>query len=344
VFHRIRWIVLAAVAVAGASCVVLAAWDVRWLWPLVVIGPALAVGVWDVVQGEHAVRRNHPIVGHFRYLLEDLGPEMHQYFVESNTDGEPFDRDQRSKAYQRAKGALDEKAFGTEIDVYAEGYAWLGHSIRAKTPQPDAGRSLRLTIGGERCRAPYSASILNVSAMSFGSLGAAAVRALNEGARLGGFAQDTGEGGISVHHREAGGDLIWPDRLGLLRLPCRGRRLRSRPLRGAGAGRAGEDGRGQALPGREARPRRHPARAQGDAGDRGGPGRSLRDDLRLATGPPRLHDAHRASRVPRAAARALGREAGRLQALRRQPGRVSRHREGDARDGAAAGLRRDRRR
>jgi glutamate synthase domain-containing protein 2 len=209
VFHRIRWIVLAAVAVAGASCVVLAAWDVRWLWPLVVIGPALAVGVWDVVQGEHAVRRNHPIVGHFRYLLEDLGPEMHQYFVESNTDGEPFDRDQRSKAYQRAKGALDEKAFGTEIDVYAEGYAWLGHSIRAKTPQPDAGRSLRLTIGGERCRAPYSASILNVSAMSFGSLGAAAVRALNEGARLGGFAQDTGEGGISVHHREAGGDLIW---------------------------------------------------------------------------------------------------------------------------------------
>ncbi|MEN8159718.1 MAG: FMN-binding glutamate synthase family protein [Myxococcota bacterium] len=196
-------------AAAGVGCLLLAAWDVRWLWPLVLIVPALAVGVWDVVQPEHAVLRNHPIVGHFRYLIEDLGPELHQYFVESNTDGEPFDRDQRSKAYQRAKGALDEKPFGTEIDVYGEGYVWLSHSIRAKEPQREAAKELRVRIGGERCTAPYSASLLNVSAMSFGSLGAAAVRTLNEGARLGGFAHDTGEGGISVHHREPGGDLIW---------------------------------------------------------------------------------------------------------------------------------------
>jgi len=207
--HRLQWKILGLVAVATVGCLGLAAIDPRWLWPLVLLGPALAVGVWDVAQTQHALLRNHPIVGHFRYLLEDVGPELHQYFVESNTDGEPFDRDQRSKAYQRAKGALDEKPFGTEIDVYAPGYVWLSHSIRAQVPQADAGRTLRVRIGGARCAAPYDASILNISAMSFGALGAAAVRALNEGARRGGFAHDTGEGGISVHHREPGGDLIW---------------------------------------------------------------------------------------------------------------------------------------
>jgi glutamate synthase domain-containing protein 2 len=207
--HRLQWKILGGLAGVALASLLLGMADARWLWLLALLGPALAVGVWDMLQSEHALLRNHPIVGHFRYLLEDLGPELHQYFVESNTDGEPFDRDQRSKAYQRAKGALDEKPFGTEIDVYGNGYAWLGHSIRAKEPQPEAANRLRVEVGGVRCTAPYSASILNVSAMSFGSLGAAAVRALNAGAKRGGFAQDTGEGGISVHHRETGGDLIW---------------------------------------------------------------------------------------------------------------------------------------
>jgi glutamate synthase domain-containing protein 2 len=209
VVQRIQWKVLAAVAAAGAVCGLLATTDPRWLWALVVLLPALGVGLWDILQTRHSVLRNHPILGHFRFLLEDLGPELHQYFVESNTDGEPYDRDQRSLAYQRSKGVVDEKPFGTELDVYGPGFLWINHSIAAKSPQPEAATQLRLEIGGDRCQAPYSASILNISAMSFGALGGSAIRALNEGARLGGFAHDTGEGGISPYHREPGGDLIW---------------------------------------------------------------------------------------------------------------------------------------
>jgi len=207
--HRIRWKVLGAVVALTLACALLALAQRTWLWGLLVLVPLLLVGLWDITQTRHSVLRNHPILGHLRFLLEDLGPEMHQYFVESNTQGRPFDRDERSLAYERAKGTLDEKPFGTEIDVYAPGFLWINHSIAARQPPADAPRALRVAVGGARCTAAYSASLLNISAMSFGALGARAIRALSEGARLGGFAHDTGEGGLSRYHREGGGDLIW---------------------------------------------------------------------------------------------------------------------------------------
>jgi glutamate synthase domain-containing protein 2 len=207
--HRLRWKVFVGVMLISVACGLLSLWSPLWLWPLVALLPVLGLGLWDVLQTRHSVLRNHPILGHFRFALEDVGPELHQYFVESNTSGRPFDRDQRSLAYQRAKGVVDEKPFGTELDVYERGYLWINHSIAARVPMAEAPARLRVEIGGDQCAAPYSASILNVSAMSFGSLGRAAIEALNRGARLGGFAHDTGEGGISVHHRKHGGDLIW---------------------------------------------------------------------------------------------------------------------------------------
>ena len=144
-----------------------------------------------------------------RFLLEGMGPELHQYLVENDTDGRPFDRDTRSVIYERAKNVGDKKPFGTEHDVYDAGYSWLNHSIAPRPMVADPENDLRVTIGGEQCTQPYSASVLNISAMSFGALGQAAVRAMNQGAKAGGFAHDTGEGGLSRYHKEAGGDLIW---------------------------------------------------------------------------------------------------------------------------------------
>jgi Conserved region in glutamate synthase len=207
--HRIRWKIFVALALAAGGCAIVGVWERAWWWPLLVLAPLLLLGLWDVLQTRHSVLRNHPIIGHLRFLLEDLGPELHQYFVEDNTDGRPFDRDARSLAYARAKGVIDEKPFGTELDVYAPSYLWINHSVAAKPPMPDAPAQLRVAIGGAHGEAAYAASIYNISAMSFGSLGAAAIQALNEGARLGGFAHDTGEGGISAYHRKPGGDLIW---------------------------------------------------------------------------------------------------------------------------------------
>ncbi len=144
-----------------------------------------------------------------RFLLEGMGPELHQYLVESDTDGRPFDRDTRSVIYERAKNVGDKKPFGTEHDVYEAGYSWLNHSIAPRPMVADPENDLRVIIGGEQCAQPYAASVLNISAMSFGALGQAAVRAMNHGAAMGGFAHDTGEGGLSKYHKEGGGDLIW---------------------------------------------------------------------------------------------------------------------------------------
>ncbi len=171
--------------------------------------PLALLGLWDLLQKRHSILRNFPILGHFRFFIEDIGPELHQYLVEDNTSGRPFDRDTRSLMYRRAKGVADEKPFGTERDVYSSEYAWLAHSIAPHPVIKDAGKNLRITIGGPDCTQPYSSSVLNISAMSFGALGGAAVRAMNLGAQRGGFAHDTGEGGISRYHREHGGDLIW---------------------------------------------------------------------------------------------------------------------------------------
>src|SRR3954462_7649731 len=150
--------------------------------------------------------RNYPISAHIRFLLEEIRPEMRQYFFESEKDGMPFSRDIRAVIYQRAKMVLDKRPFGTQEDVYKEGYEWMHHSV---APKASAGEKFRVTVGGPDCAKPYSASVFNISAMSFGALSPNAVRSLNAGARKGGFAHDTGEGGFSPYHAEMGGDIIW---------------------------------------------------------------------------------------------------------------------------------------
>ncbi|MCB0874164.1 MAG: FMN-binding glutamate synthase family protein [Actinobacteria bacterium] len=182
-----------------------------WWWAVAAVPAAflLAVGLYDLVQPQHSILRNFPILGHGRFYAEGLGPEMRQYFVESNTGGRPFSRDQRTLMYQRSKNIEAVKAFGTEVDVYAEGYGFLAHSIEPRPVNTDASRAFRIPVGGPACTRPYDASVLNISAMSFGALSGAAITALNTAAERGGFAHNTGEGGISRYHREAGGDLVW---------------------------------------------------------------------------------------------------------------------------------------
>ena len=164
------------------------------------------VGVYDLLQERHSILRNYPILGHIRFMLEFIRPEIRQYFVESETDAAPFSRAQRSLVYSRAKGESDKHPFGTDLDVKATGYEWITHSI---TPSSIESHDFRIQVGGENCKAPYSLSLFNISAMSFGALSANAILALNKGAKLGGFAHDTGEGSISTHHRVHGGDIIW---------------------------------------------------------------------------------------------------------------------------------------
>ena len=176
------------------------------LIPLLIFGGLTLLGIRDLTQKGHAVLRNYPIAAHMRFLLEEIRPEMRQYFFESEKDGMPFSRDIRAVVYQRAKMQLDKRPFGTQEDVYRQGYEWMHHSV---APKVSKGEKFRITIGGPDCKKPYSASVFNISAMSFGALSPNAVRALNAGAKKGGFAHDTGEGGVSPYHREMGGDLIW---------------------------------------------------------------------------------------------------------------------------------------
>ena len=164
------------------------------------------IGAEDIIQRKQALRRNFPVIGRGRYLMESIRPEIYQYFVESNLDGKPFNRETRSNIYQRAKKALNTHPFGTQLNVYEEGYEWINHSIAPVHLDESAGRIL---VGSDLCAHPYNASVFNISAMSYGSLSKNAVLALNEGAKLGHFAHNTGEGGISPYHLEPGGDLIW---------------------------------------------------------------------------------------------------------------------------------------
>jgi len=163
------------------------------------------LGIRDTRQTRHSILRNYPVIGHLRFLLEFVRPEIRQYFIEGDREAAPFSRQQRSLVYQRAKGEQDKRPFGTQMDVGAPGYEWINHSL-APTQLPT--HDFRVLIG-EGLPKPYSASVFNISAMSFGALSANAIRALNAGAQRGGFAHDTGEGSISRHHREHGGDLIW---------------------------------------------------------------------------------------------------------------------------------------
>ena len=165
-----------------------------------------ALAAWDVTQKKHSILRNYPVAGHARYLLESIRPEIQQYFIERNWDGRPYNRNTRAIIYERAKGKHSESAFGTERDVNRTGYEALMHS---NVPITNSPTPPRIRVGGAECTQPYDISLLNVSAMSFGSLSDNAVRSLNKGAAMGGFAQDTGEGSITPYHQEFGGDLIW---------------------------------------------------------------------------------------------------------------------------------------
>ncbi|MFK8114472.1 MAG: FMN-binding glutamate synthase family protein [Rubripirellula sp.] len=178
----------------------------RLLWAWLALGPVVALGLYDFLQVKHSILRNFPVLGHFRYLFEFIRPEIYQYFVENDTDGVPFDRDQRSLVYQRAKDVRDTVPFGTKEDVYKTGYEWINHSMAPVVNEPD---DMRVMVGGPDCTQPYSASLLNISAMSYGSLSKNAILALSGGAKIGNFAHNTGEGGISPYHIEGGGDLIW---------------------------------------------------------------------------------------------------------------------------------------
>ncbi len=193
---------VAALAVAGLALVVS-----PWWWLLAVPLAALAaLGTWDLVQTRHTLLRSYPILAHARWLAEVLRPEIRQYFIESNTEASPFDRETRDMVYERAKGTKSDEPFGTERDVNALGYEFLRHSLRARLATDLAPR---VRLGGPDCARPYDIAVFNVSAMSFGALSGNAIEALNGGAALGGFAHDTGEGGISPHHLKHGGDLIW---------------------------------------------------------------------------------------------------------------------------------------
>jgi glutamate synthase domain-containing protein 2 len=195
----------AAVFLAGAM-ILLPRWF-NFLWPPFLIAAALtAWGIHDLIQTRHAILRNYPILGHIRFLLEKIRPEIRQYFFEADTDGRPFPRERRAIVYQRAKRQLDTKPFGTQGDVYTEGHEWMLHSM---SPVDLPKELFRTTVGGPSCKQPYSASVFNISAMSYGALSANAIRSLNRGAKLGNFAHDTGEGSVSPYHKESGGDLIW---------------------------------------------------------------------------------------------------------------------------------------
>ena len=188
--------------VAGAASLV----NPYWLILAAITAVLSLVGIYDLAQTRHSLRRNYPIMAHFRAFFELIRPEIRQYLLESDSDAIPFSRAQRSLVYQRAKNVEDKRPFGTELDVYGSGYEWVNHSMR---PAKIADSDFRVRIGGKDCTQPYDSSLLNISAMSFGALSANAIRALNTGAKLGGFAHDTGEGSISRYHRENGGDLIW---------------------------------------------------------------------------------------------------------------------------------------
>lgn len=203
VFRIAGVVVLAVLAVVSVVATVLGAW--QWIFAAVVLVPLAALGAHDLTQRRHSLLRNYPIVGRMRFLLEAVRPELQQYFIERNFDGRPYDRDVRSLIYERAKGTTSDVAFGTERDIDADGYEYLVHSAAPLIP-PDA--PFRVRVGGPDCTQPYDMALLNVSSMSFGALSGNALRALNNGARKGGFAHETGEGGLTPYHL-GGADVIW---------------------------------------------------------------------------------------------------------------------------------------
>jgi glutamate synthase domain-containing protein 2 len=181
-----------------------------FIWPpvlyfLIIVAPLIALGIYDL-RSHHNILKNYPVVGHLRYLFEFIRPEIQQYFVATNQSGRPYNREQRSLIYQRAKNVMDTHPFGTEHDITAPGYEYANHSINVKKVASDKAR---IDVGGPACLQPYSASLINISAMSYGALSRNAVRAFNKGAQLANIYQNTGEGGLTDHHLSGGGDITW---------------------------------------------------------------------------------------------------------------------------------------
>jgi len=204
---REQFILLSIILIV--SIIVIAQFWQPAFWSFIVIVPLILMGIFDILQTKHTIRRNFPLLGRFRYALEAVRPEIMQYFVETDTQGRPLNRIFRSLIYQRAKKENDTTPFGTQMNVYRSGYEWMDHSMYAKNSPKEIGEFPRLIIGGADCKQPYSSSLLNISAMSFGSLSKNAVMAMNKGAKEGNFAHNTGEGGLSPYHLKYGGDLIW---------------------------------------------------------------------------------------------------------------------------------------
>lgn len=208
-FFAVSVLVLALIAIVS-----------RWLpdiwWLMVVIGPLILLGLYDAVQRRNSILRNFPILGHFRYFFEFISPEIQQYFIERHTDGTPLSKNQRDLVDKRGADQEATHPFGTELNLYDPAYAGLKHSMYPGQPPRDIPR---VRIGGNRCTQPYDASIFNISAMSFGALSSNAVLALNEGARIGGFYHNTGEGGLSDYHLQGGGDIVW--QIGTAYFGCR---------------------------------------------------------------------------------------------------------------------------
>lgn len=199
------------ITIAAFTLLTIGVVSVFWkpvLWSLIVFAPLLMLGIYDISQKKHAIKNNFPVIGRLRYVLESFRPEIQQYFVETDTEGTPINRVFRSLIYSRAKAVNDTTPFGTKADVYRVGYECMAHSMYPKH-HDEVEQNPKVLFGGKDCKQPYNASILNISAMSFGSLSKNAILALSKGAKLGGFAHNTGEGGLSPYHLEGGGDLIW---------------------------------------------------------------------------------------------------------------------------------------
>lgn len=203
---RKAFVIISIILVSTVILVSLFVTPIWWLF--VILAPLVILGIYDMTQTKHAIRRNFPVIGNLRYILEGIRPEIMQYFVETDTEGRPFDRIDRSLIYRRAKNVSDTSPFGTQEDPYKDGYEWINHSMYAKSHH-DYTIDTRVMIGEKKCKKPYSVSIYNISAMSFGSLSDRAVESLNGGAKLQNFAHNTGEGGVSPYHLKHGGDLIW---------------------------------------------------------------------------------------------------------------------------------------
>lgn len=200
-----RYAAYAASILLTLLSLLLARGSLAWWWGVGIFGGLAVLGTWDLLQARSTLRRNYPLLAHFRFGLESIGPEIRQYFIERDTEELPYSREQRALVYQRAKNVMDVVPFGTEHNVYDVAYEWINHSI---VPSFIDTHDFRVRIGAGTAQ-PYDASVFNISAMSFGALSANAIRALNEGARRGRFYHDTGEGSISAYHRENGGDLAW---------------------------------------------------------------------------------------------------------------------------------------